>query len=422
MKRISTLLTVFMASIGALVLFLIILGSSPWTLRPVAAADPFTGPDAIEQAATPTITATATVTGTVIPTVTETITGTVTPTQTTAPTSTPTPVPSPVADNVYVVQPNDNLTAIANQFDTTVNELVALNNIADPNVLFVGQELLLPTPTVSPTITATATATVTATVTPPIVTPTPTATPSPTGTAALPPTPTVTSTVPLTTAQIVSPAVTTVWTPPDDAIEVLSPVTGAAYHSPIQVHGYSRTFEGNVIMRLLDEENNVIAQRNATGGSVDGFDFFQTLLRFVTQEEQEATLEVFEQDAATGDEINLVSIPILILPGQRLIDVEQPTVGAAVCSPFIISGYSNTFEGNVVIELSERDGSNIDLDNTNGGTLGLYAEFLASAPLDVSEPQPLLVGAYDLDAAGLGAVDLTRVPVAIYPPESVTCP
>lgn len=41
----------------------------------------------------------------------------------------------------YTVQKNDNLTKIAKKYGTTVNQLVAWNNIANPNLIYVGQKL-----------------------------------------------------------------------------------------------------------------------------------------------------------------------------------------------------------------------------------------------------------------------------------------
>lgn len=41
----------------------------------------------------------------------------------------------------YTVQKNDNLTKIANKYGTTVNQLVAWNNIANPNLIYTGQKL-----------------------------------------------------------------------------------------------------------------------------------------------------------------------------------------------------------------------------------------------------------------------------------------
>ncbi len=50
----------------------------------------------------------------------------------------------------YVVQPGDNLSAIAARAGTSVGELVAANDIADPNRIVVGQELTVPGGTAGP--------------------------------------------------------------------------------------------------------------------------------------------------------------------------------------------------------------------------------------------------------------------------------
>ena len=44
---------------------------------------------------------------------------------------------------IVTVQPGDSLSKIAKRHDTTVEEMMALNDIDDPNLLFVGQELLV---------------------------------------------------------------------------------------------------------------------------------------------------------------------------------------------------------------------------------------------------------------------------------------
>lgn len=63
------------------------------------------------------------------------------------------PTPNPtrvigaaVAAGEYVVRPGDSLTGIAAQFGVSVDTLLALNNLADPNIIEVGQVILLPPP------------------------------------------------------------------------------------------------------------------------------------------------------------------------------------------------------------------------------------------------------------------------------------
>jgi LysM repeat protein len=57
------------------------------------------------------------------------------------PTSPPTP-----ATQVYIVQPGDTLVGIARMYQVTIEELMALNSIGDPNLLQVGQMLTIPAP------------------------------------------------------------------------------------------------------------------------------------------------------------------------------------------------------------------------------------------------------------------------------------
>ncbi len=54
----------------------------------------------------------------------------------------PTPTPEPP---IYVVQPGDTLYTIAQRFETTVEAIVAANDIADPSLIRVGQKLIIPT-------------------------------------------------------------------------------------------------------------------------------------------------------------------------------------------------------------------------------------------------------------------------------------
>jgi lipoprotein NlpD len=53
-----------------------------------------------------------------------------------------------VLDAYYEVQPGDSLSAIAGQFDVRLEDLVAINEITDPNLIQAGDRLLIPPPTV----------------------------------------------------------------------------------------------------------------------------------------------------------------------------------------------------------------------------------------------------------------------------------
>ncbi len=65
------------------------------------------------------------------------------PALTLPPTGSPAPTPKPTY-RTYTVKPGDTLSGIAARYHTTVSALVALNHIADPAKLRVGQVLLIP--------------------------------------------------------------------------------------------------------------------------------------------------------------------------------------------------------------------------------------------------------------------------------------
>ena len=53
------------------------------------------------------------------------------------------PKPEPPVVTYYIVKRGDNLTKIAKEYNTTVSQLVAWNGIINPNLIFVGQKLIV---------------------------------------------------------------------------------------------------------------------------------------------------------------------------------------------------------------------------------------------------------------------------------------
>lgn len=67
-----------------------------------------------------------------------------TPTPPPGPTPTPPPPPPPGGSFEYTVQPGDTLYGIATQFGVTVQSIIDLNNLLNPDLIYVGQILLIP--------------------------------------------------------------------------------------------------------------------------------------------------------------------------------------------------------------------------------------------------------------------------------------
>ncbi|KPK47757.1 MAG: hypothetical protein AMJ77_02065 [Dehalococcoidia bacterium SM23_28_2] len=105
--------------------------------------------------ASPTATATASPTPEATPTPTASPAAEATPTPAASPaagaTPTPTPIPTPTSQPPpfieYEVRAGDNLSAIAQSFGTTIDEIVSINGLASRDVIIsVGQTLLVPNP------------------------------------------------------------------------------------------------------------------------------------------------------------------------------------------------------------------------------------------------------------------------------------
>ncbi len=74
------------------------------------------------------------------------------PTDEPAAADTPAPeeTPAPVEGDIYIVQEGDIPVTIAEQFGITAEELMEANGITDPTSLFIGQELIIPSPSPDP--------------------------------------------------------------------------------------------------------------------------------------------------------------------------------------------------------------------------------------------------------------------------------
>jgi LysM repeat protein len=60
------------------------------------------------------------------------------------PTAAPTATLDPATQQIYTIQSGDSLSAVAGRFGTTVDAIMKANELTDPNVVFVGQRLIIP--------------------------------------------------------------------------------------------------------------------------------------------------------------------------------------------------------------------------------------------------------------------------------------
>ena len=95
-----------------------------------------------------------------------------------------------------------------------------------------------------------------------------------------------------------------------------APLAGARVGSGFAVAGCSRTFESNVVWRLLGRDGAVLAEGFTQGGGVDGFGPFGFSVAFAVAERQIGRLEVFEEDVSGGEGFppGRTVLPLVLLP------------------------------------------------------------------------------------------------------------
>lgn len=98
-------------------------------------------------------------------------------------------------------------------------------------------------------------------------------------------------------------------------IRVESPRPGDTLGSTsFTIRGTARTFEGNVIYRLVYDSVLTLVDgfTTATAAEVGTFGPFSVKVDYTTDWGGAAVLEVYEQDAESGKEVNMVRIPIVL--------------------------------------------------------------------------------------------------------------
>ena len=98
-------------------------------------------------------------------------------------------------------------------------------------------------------------------------------------------------------------------------IAVAMPQSGMRVTSPITIAGSADVFEATVNIRVLDANGEVIAESfaMATCGTGCRGDF-STQVDVPIDAEQPGTIQVFEYSAKDGSMINVVEIPVILVP------------------------------------------------------------------------------------------------------------
>jgi len=99
------------------------------------------------------------------------------------------------------------------------------------------------------------------------------------------------------------------------AIVVENPRPGQTVTSPVSIAGTANVFEATVSIRILDASGREIARSftTATCGTGCRGDY-EHGVEFDVASSQPGTIEVFEESAEDGSDINVVSLPVMLSP------------------------------------------------------------------------------------------------------------
>ena len=124
--------------------------------------------------------------------------------------------------------------------------------------------------------------------------------------------PSVASTTP---TSIPSPTPSPTPTPPltvnERITKISSPLINQEINSPVLIGGQSDTFEGNVRIKIKDDNGTLLADTFTMGGAYGTLQPFHKEVSYDYPTTSKGTVEIFEDSAKDGEEINKVIIPVI---------------------------------------------------------------------------------------------------------------
>jgi hypothetical protein len=99
-------------------------------------------------------------------------------------------------------------------------------------------------------------------------------------------------------------------------VAVVMPTAGLRTSSPLNVRGCSRTFESNVVWKLLARDGRVLASGHTTGGGAMAAAAFSFSVPFAVSAPEVGHLVAFEVDASDGEGFpsSRSVVPLVLLP------------------------------------------------------------------------------------------------------------
>ena len=107
----------------------------------------------------------------------------------------------------------------------------------------------------------------------------------------------------------------------DQNITISSPLNNQSITSPIEIFGRARVFEGLVLFRVRDSQNNIIANGSIeTGIGAPEWGIYSISVTYPQPTTPTGFIEVYSQSAKDGSDQDLISLPV------QFVDYKNPVV------------------------------------------------------------------------------------------------
>ena len=110
------------------------------------------------------------------------------------------------------------------------------------------------------------------------------------------------------------------------AIKISAPAWSSDASSPVDVSGESDTFEGTVLLRVLDSRYRVVGTGRATGGANGTYGPFTASLTYTVSFAQWGLVEAYYASAKDGTEMETVSVRVRLTTATPPTATPVPTV------------------------------------------------------------------------------------------------
>lgn len=154
------------------------------------------------------------------------------------------------------------------------------------------------------------------------------------------------------------------------SITVTSPTANQTITSPVLVKGQSDTFEANVRIKIKDSNGKVLADTYTMGGAYGQSAPYSKSVSYSFPSARGGIVEVFENSAKDGTEINKITTPVIFGEGSIFqtavtsISPSSASVGAVVTVYGNNFAYTNTGAGTSVMLNGQRIPPNV-INNTS---------------------------------------------------------